>query len=182
MSCSPVDFQTVFLIRFTWPVLLGLLYLAGGCSPTISAQSTRELDERYGFREMKFGMHVDTLLKNTVLYESKKDGLYEKIADEMMVDGCEVQQIRYEACDRLLCGVHIKADVNAFYCFRNRIEKRYGLPTDKTYVDGAWQYWWTGDRVGLMLVLKTGETHVRIWSRKLTQLAPIRKDGTTGDF
>lgn len=153
-------------------------------SDAVNGQSISELDKRYGFRELKFGMNVDTLLKNSIFFESKRNGkLYEKIAEELFVDGCSVTGIDYAQCNRKLCGVHIYAKIDNFYCIKQRLESHYGLPTGKNYHDGTWYYWWEGNEVTLILQLKNEQSEIILWSKSIAKdQYEFKRGGTVSDF
>jgi hypothetical protein len=152
-----------------------LLIYVLGC---LKAQNVEELDRRYGFRELKFGMNIDTLLSNSVIRQSKKNGkLFEKHAEDLVVDGCMVESIEYESCKNIFCGVLITAPLDMFFCLKNRLEARYGFPVFKNYEKGIWRYWWLGEEVGLCLRLENKSCSVQIWSKKIYKQGPENQQG-----
>jgi len=96
---------------------------------TSSSQNSSKLDEKYGFRNLKFETLIDSI-KNLKLSDSIDENLkvYNLINEDLNVFDLKVQEILYTFYKNKLYRVTIiSKDVNNNWGFLNLLQKKYGL-------------------------------------------------------
>lgn len=129
-------------------IKLFLLFISVLTSTSLSAQNKKALDEKNGFRELKFGMSIDSISNLKLIDGNGISKYYEKTDDKLTIGDYTVESITYGFYKGKLSFIMITTvGYTNSRGILNLLVTQYGKGYQPNqYIE---EYWWFGKTVSL---------------------------------
>jgi hypothetical protein len=139
------------------------------------SQNLKALDEKYGFREAKFEMSIDSI-KNLTKIGEKGDN-YKSTNENLKIGDYDLNEITYSFYNGQLCM--IKIDIKGYRNssgFLKILQSAYGEgDKNNRYIE---EYWWLGEKVWMIYHQNSisNDATIVIYCNKLMKLKKADED------